>query len=355
MFNKNTSSLTYKDINELLYLKQEGEGQRLDYKRELHKDGKEFAKDVTAFANADGGYIILGIDEKSKVVVGVSDKIGNLKIEDWIENVLNANVSETIVYEIKCIPVSFEEEVPLYAVVIFIPESINKPVYVIADQKTICYIRKGGSVFYAKPDDIKKMYEKKTAIAVQPEINIRQKSKGNNSIQIGINQGTIIKTQKVTKKNEVVTNPEIHISQEQAKQILDKINEIVEINEKAGLFKSTKDKGIFFSQTWTSLKNKFNVTSYHLLPKERFDEVMTWLKKQIAYEHRPKMRKGNNQEWKKSIYTAIYAKAQKELGMDKEGIYQIAYEHLNLKQPISSLKELSDTRLNKLYKFIISR
>lgn len=354
MFNKKTSSLTYKDINELLYLKKEGEGQRLDYKRELYKDGKEFAKDVTAFANAEGGYIILGIDEKSKVVIGVSDKIGNIKIEDWIENVLNANVSETIVYEIKCIPVSFEE-VPLYAMVIFIPESINKPVYVIADQKTICYIRKGGSVFYAKPDDIKKMYEKKTAIAVQPEINIRQKSKGNNSIQIGINQGTIIKTQKVTKKNEVVTNPEIHISQEQAKQILDKINEIVEINEKAGLFKSTKDRGIFFSQTWTSLKNKFNVTSYHLLPKERFDEVMTWLKKQIAYEHRPKMRKGNNQEWKKSIYTAIYAKAQKELGMDKEGIYQIAYEHLNLKQPISSLKELSDTRLNKLYKFIISR
>lgn len=355
MFNKKISNLTYKDINELLYVKQEREGQRLDYKRELHKDGKEFAKDVTALANAEGGYIIFGIDEKSEVVVGTNDKVGNIKIEDWIENVLNANVSETVVHEIKCIPVSFEEEVPLYVVVIFILESANKPVYVIADQKTICYIRKGSSVFYAKPVDIKKMYEKKTATIAQPEINIRQKSKGNNSIQVGINQGTIIKTQKITKKNEVVSNPEIHISQEQAKQILDKINEIVEINEKAGLFKSPKDKGVFFSQTWTSLKNKFNVTSYHLLPKEKFDEVMIWLKKQIAYEHRPKMRRGNNQEWKNSMYSAIYAKAQKDLGMDKARLYQFAYEHLNLKQPISSLKELSDTRLNKLYKFIISR
>ncbi len=354
MFNKPVDKITYKDINELLYVKQEREGQQLDYKREFYKEGKEFSKDITAFANAEGGYIIFGIDEKEKVVNGISDTIGNIKIEDWIANVLNANTNDAIKYEIRFIPIS-DEEISTYVVILCISESSNKPIYVTADQKSICYIRKGSSVFAANPVDIKKMYEKSAEIKKQSLIKVNQKSKGNNNLQIGINQGTVIKTEKVTKKNEVVINPEVHISQEQAKQILDTVNEIVEINEKAGKFKTPADKGKFFAQTWTSFKNRFNVTSYHLLPKEKFDEALSWLKKEIAYKHRPKLRKADNPEWKNKIYGAIYAKAQNELGMDKSALYCYAFNKLGLKSPISSLKELSDVRLNKLYKLVFSK
>lgn len=353
MFDKSLSEITYKDINDLLYLKQEREGQRLDYKREFHKEGKEFAKDVTAFTNSEGGYIIFGIDEKENIVCGINDTIGNIKIDDWIANTLNSNTSEIIKYEIRFISIS-DEDNPLYILILFIPESTNKPVYVTADQKSICYIRKGSSTFSAKPNDIKEMYIKTTITKEQTQITVNQRSKGNNNLQIGVNQGTVIKTEKVTKKNEVIINPEIHITQEQAKRIYDTVNEIVEINEKAGKFKTSTDKGRFFAQTWISFKNRFNVTSYHLLPKEKFDEALSWLKKQIAYEHRPKLRKANNDEWRKDMYGAIYAKAQNELRMDKPALYAFASEKLKLKLPLNSLKELSDTRLKKLYQIMFS-
>lgn len=353
MFDKSLSEITYKDINDLLYLKQEREGQRLDYKKEFHKEGKEFAKDVTAFANSEGGYIIFGIDEKENIVCGINDMVGNIKIDDWISNTLNSNASEIIKYELRFISIS-DEENPSYLLILLISESINKPVYVTADQKSICYIRKGSSTFSAKPNDIKQMYKKSSKNKEQVQIKVTQKSNGNNNLQIGVNQGTVIKTERVTKKNEVIINPKIHITQEQAKQIYDSVNEIVEINEKAGKFKTSADKGMFFAQTWTSFKNRFNVTSYHLLPKEKFNEALSWLKKQIAYKHRPKLRKVNNAEWKKAVYGAIYAKAQNELRMDKLALYEFASEKLKLKFPITSLKELSDARLKKLYQIMFS-
>ncbi|MCF8383726.1 MAG: ATP-binding protein [Chlorobium sp.] len=354
MFNKVIKDIAYKDINELLYIRQEKEGQRLDYKREFHKDGKEFAKDTTAFANADGGYIIFGIDEKQKIVIGLSDNVGNGKFEDWIANVLNTNIDKPLNYETKFINIA-EENIPLFIVVVQIKESNQKPIYVTADNKSICYIRKGTSVFSAKPDEIREMYLETLKNAEQSQIKVTQKSKGNHNLQVGVNQGTIIKTDKLVRRNEVAPNPDIHISQEQAKQIYDIVNKIVEINEQAGKFNDPKDKGRFFLQTWTSLKNRYHITSYHLLPKEKFDDTLIWLQKQIAFDHRPKLRKGNNPQWKKDIYGAIYAKAKNDLHFDNEELYLFAFDKLKLKKPIASLKDLSDTRLNKLYKIIFAK
>jgi len=352
MFDKTINNITYKDINELLYIRQEREGQQLDYKREFHKESKEFAKDTTAFANTDGGFIIYGIDEKQKTVVGITDNVGNGKIEDWITNVLNTSTDNSINYEIKFINIDEENE-PQFIVVLHIKESSKKPIYVTADNKSICYIRKGSSVFSAKPNEIREMYLKSISTNGQSQVN--QKSKGNHNLQVGVNQGTIIKTDKVVRKNEVITNPDIHISQEQAKEIKDTVNSIVEIYEQAGKFKSNNEKGKCFAQTWTSFNNRFSLTTYHLLPKDKFEEALSWLQKQIAFDHRPILRKANNSQWKKDIYGAIYAKAQNELRLDKQGLYQFAFDKLKLKDPITSLKDLSDTRLQKLYKIVFGQ
>jgi hypothetical protein len=96
-----------------------------------------------------------------------------------------------------------------------------------------------------------------------------------------------------------------------------------------------------------SFKNKFNVTHYALLPKDQFDDAIKWIQKQIAI-NRQKLRKPDNEKWKTQIYSSIWAKAR-ERGMDKPQVYDYAEKVLSLKKPISSLKELSDTRLKKLY------
>lgn len=66
------------DIQKLQSLINREEGTKLDFKRELHiettSDKKEFAKDVSAIANSRGGrgYIIFGVEDKTKNIVGVN-------------------------------------------------------------------------------------------------------------------------------------------------------------------------------------------------------------------------------------------------------------------------------------------
>lgn len=351
MFNKPIENITYKDINELLYVKQEAESQILDYKREFHKSGKEFAKDFTAFANAKGGFIIYGIDEKENSIIGVSENINNTKVEDWIANILNSNVDGKVNYKLKNIEINSEEP-SSFVVVLEIEESKEKPVYTISDSKAICYIRKGTSIFSAKPNEIKEMYQANLSKDIKQSIAIKQNSRGNHNIQVGANHGTIVKTDKFVKRNEVKPNSDIHISEKQAKTIKDLVDEIVRINEQAG--KANNGVGKIYSYTWSSFKNKFNVASYRLLPKEKFEEAVIWLRKEIGYKHQPKLRKNNNSEWKKRIYTAIYTRSQNNLNLEKQEILDLAFDRLKLRKPISSLKELSDTRLKKLYDIIMN-
>ena len=51
---------------------------------------------------------------------------------------------------------------------------------------------------------------------------------------------------------------------------------------------------------------------------------------------------------------AIYTRARVNLGMSREQVLEFAESYLELKKPINSLKELSNSRLDKLYKRIFS-
>lgn len=318
MINKPVNEITIIDINQLFYTGQLRESQSVELKRELSLDkngkpeNKEFAKDVTAFANSQGGYLIVGIDEKKEIIEGVSLKVGNQKIEDWITNVLNDLVDKSIKYELNILQT--EESGEIGIIVMEISEGADKPYYVIIEKKPIPYIRKGTSAFPAKPSDIKEMYSSKQDETKQ-DVKIQQKAKGNKIQQIGQNFGKIINTNKVQNVTEVKYNEQLHITDQEAKQIKDKIDEIVEINDKAGRFKTSESKSKFYAKTWSDLKNKFSVTKYTLLPKEKFNECMKWLQTQIAIKHRPKLRSQNNAEWKKQNYGAIYAKAQNDFKM----------------------------------------
>ena len=342
------SEISIINLNELFYTGQLPESQKIELKKQISTsnngklDNKEFAKDVSAFANSTGGFLIIGIDEKLKEICGTSLIIGNQKIEDWIANVLNDLIDKTINYELKILALDETDEIGI--IILNIENGKDKPYYVMVDKKPIPYIRKGTSVFLAKPADLKEMYYSKSK-----EAKINQIAKGKNIQQVGQNFGKIINTSKIQNVTEVKYNPAEHITDAQAKLIKDKVDEIVKINESTEKTSTAK----LYMQTWLSIKNKFNVTKYTLLPKEKFEECMTWLQGQIAYNHRPKLRKANNPEWKKQIYTAIYSKIRNKK-MSKQDLYDYAYEKLNLKKPISSLKDLSDTRLKKLYQHLFS-
>lgn len=159
---------------------------------------------------------------------------------------------------------------------------------------------------------------------------------GNNNIQVAGD----IKTERIIYRTEVIYDKNIHITDEQASIIQDKIRKIA---------LERKNDPLAFPHSQNAFKRHFKITSYKTLPKEKYDEAIIWLNKQIAM-NRKTLRKNNPEQWRKDMYKSIHTRAR-ELSID---IHNYATEVLSTKAPVLSLTELSDTRLQKLYNKLYS-
>ena len=76
------------------------ESTHLDYKASPAIDNKkrgEIAKDISAFANSDGGIIIYGIQENDHLPVKIDEGVDHSKYtREWLEQVINSNISPII-------------------------------------------------------------------------------------------------------------------------------------------------------------------------------------------------------------------------------------------------------------------
>src|SRR5882724_1635607 len=72
----------------------------LDYKdsRALGRDKKsEIAKDVSSFANADGGIIIYGVEEANHLPVKIDEGVTHRNLShEWLEQTLRSNITPRI-------------------------------------------------------------------------------------------------------------------------------------------------------------------------------------------------------------------------------------------------------------------
>lgn len=169
------------------------------------------------------------------------------------------------------------------------------------------------------------------------ETGINQIAKGDGNIQVGRDY---IKTEKSVFKNEIVPSGE-HITDSQAREIQEMVSRWADIMNKTG-------KGNGYGEAYSRLKNNFRITSYKLLPREKFQAAKKYIRQQIG-RLRPSLRRPNNQEWRKHNYASIYAKSR-ELGMSKQDVYDLAFQKLALRKPISSLTHLKERQLDALYK-----
>ena len=101
----------------LLELIEEGENIQCEFKRHFTTPEK-IAREMIAFANTKGGYIIFGVDDDHEVVGVDSEKSESEMIKDAAENFCEPR----LVYSIDFIEVYGKE-----LVVVSIPESDNKP------------------------------------------------------------------------------------------------------------------------------------------------------------------------------------------------------------------------------------
>ncbi|MBP3766903.1 MAG: ATP-binding protein [Prevotella sp.] len=121
---------TEEDLRELISTQAE-ESVHLDFKSAGAFDKKddkraEIAKDVSAFANSDGGIIVYGMNEENHVAHSLSYIDGNVYTKEWVERVINNGIQRRI-EGIKIYPIRVDGDVRKSVYVVSIPRSANAP------------------------------------------------------------------------------------------------------------------------------------------------------------------------------------------------------------------------------------
>ncbi len=131
MLGKKTNQITYNDLLELLNSSEFVEGHKLDFKRELVNKPKDIVKYVSSFANANGGFLIYGVDDDKKIV-GIDRTMKGKNVVEWYNQVVSGNTEPDIFYhDPHCIDIPNSNKIIM---IIEIPESTRKPHMVTGDR-----------------------------------------------------------------------------------------------------------------------------------------------------------------------------------------------------------------------------
>ena len=137
------------------------ENARLEYKRkiDLSRNGrKEACRDISAFANSQGGIIIYGIEEETQKELGSIPKdikpLTDASIKETIENVLLNGISPPINFWIHTIEVSGG-----FCLAIQIPQSLSTHMVTLGHDNRY-YIRRNFQRSPMTEDEVKEHYEK---------------------------------------------------------------------------------------------------------------------------------------------------------------------------------------------------
>ena len=161
MFNKPISQLNEYDIQTLIDNK-ERESLVLEFKREItgsDHEKKEISKDISAMANADGGHLIIGIQESDSCassITGTPKLIGRQPIEAWIENVLITNIRPRV--SIKPHVIALESNPDRVVTIIYVPKSPRRPHMVVIEGRNAYYVRHNFQATYADEHEVRSMF-----------------------------------------------------------------------------------------------------------------------------------------------------------------------------------------------------
>lgn len=118
---------TIEDIDNLILNKIQ-EDLHLDYKQSSALDPSkkdEIAKDVSAFANSDGGVLIYGIVEENNLPVSKDDGVDHKKISrERLEQIISSNITPRI-DDIEIVPIPLSDDKSIF--VVKIPKSNRAP------------------------------------------------------------------------------------------------------------------------------------------------------------------------------------------------------------------------------------
>ena len=124
----------------------QGEGLTIEFKRHISDDGGTAIKTVAAFANGEGGVILLGIDDKSGAIVGITESVNRTK--DSVTDLVRRKVVPEPDIHFESYDFDGKQVVAVY-----IDKGTSRP-YGINPEKPEFFVRRGATTFPAKQEEI---------------------------------------------------------------------------------------------------------------------------------------------------------------------------------------------------------
>lgn len=129
-----------------------GESKNIEYKITLPDKSEKYMKTIVAFANTQGGKLIVGIDDKTHEIVGVANEI-LFQLMDGIANAISDSCMPQIIPDIE--PQTVDGKT---VIVVSVEAGKNRPYYLKSKGKENgTYIRVAGTSRQAFPEKIKEL------------------------------------------------------------------------------------------------------------------------------------------------------------------------------------------------------
>jgi hypothetical protein len=121
---------------------------------------KEIAKDVSAFANSDGGIIVYGVLEEDHKAHSLSFIDGNKFSKEWLEQIINSSIQRSIP-DLKIYPIRKDGDIKNTLYVVQIPSSTEAPHMVNKDKDNRFYRRYNFQSVMMEEYEVRSLYSRK--------------------------------------------------------------------------------------------------------------------------------------------------------------------------------------------------
>lgn len=131
-----------------------GEGETTEFKVQVPtpNESSTLTKTVAAFANGIGGVIIIGVEDKTGLIIGIRGDVE--KEKERLAQILRNNIAPQPVYRIESCEVN-----SVYLFLVHVEAGVNVP-YGINPPKLIYYVRRGASTFSATQEEIRALVKR---------------------------------------------------------------------------------------------------------------------------------------------------------------------------------------------------
>ncbi|MFH1859415.1 MAG: RNA-binding domain-containing protein [bacterium] len=125
-----------------------GEGSGVEFKQE-EVTPEKIARTIVAMANRQGGFILLGVDDRGNIC-GLKKE----KPEEWVMAISRNGVKPSIIVDYYCVQIK-----DLKVGIIKVPLGIDKPYYIEKDDRKTYYVRAGSTNREATREELRRIYQ----------------------------------------------------------------------------------------------------------------------------------------------------------------------------------------------------